>query len=172
MCDVRAVFYYIHKSYPERDNLDLERLIKIVFLADWKASISSLGKAITDVKWEIISSEPQMDKDSLKKIIDFVGKKDLKISMGNIEVKLLNAIKPGQKKIIDFVIDSVKDKSDSELTQLVNSTFPALTQDETDDVDLPELAKHYNYELKPKLRPESSISPVYSVDEKASRRAS
>lgn len=155
MCDVQAIFSYIYKHYPTDYVLDLDRLTKLVFLADWKASIS-LGKAITDVQWEIVNSEPQMDRSSLRKVVDFIGTRDKKISIGNIEITFLKVIKPNQRGIIDFVIEATKDKTDAELAQLVNSTFPALTQDETDAINLPKLAKHYSNDLRPKLRQENT----------------
>lgn len=142
MCEIKAVAAYIFKKYPKdkRQSLTLERIVKVIYLADWKASLM-LNKQITDSKWKIVLSEPCLKDNSIDSIIDLIEIK--KLVFENLAADLMGAIKPKQKKLIDFVIRTTCKKTDKELTLLVNSTFPAVTQDSTDDVDLPFLANRY-----------------------------
>jgi hypothetical protein len=144
------------------NDLTLSRLIQIIYLADWKASIDR-SRQITDIKWQMVNGEPKMDDSSLDQMIDFVEANSKGETLGSLfqnfyegkfgKTKLIQA----EKSILDFVIEKALVKSSEEFTQLVHSTFPSLTLDETDKVDLPDLAKTYVEEVRPELARESGL---------------
>ena len=150
MCRITEVLKYVYKNYPleSRKELSLDRLIKVLFLIDWKAAIKS-EENVTRTRWNIINSEPKMDNNSLKRVIDFIERMPQIVPFN-----LFQKLDASQREVIDFVIETVSTKDDRELTLLVNSTFPVVTQDEADIIDLSRLAITYNRELKPMLEQE------------------
>jgi hypothetical protein len=162
MCTIKEVLRYTLSKYDFKGDLTLARLIHIIYLADWKASIDR-SRQITDVKWQMVNGEPKMDDSSLEEMIKFLEVNSKGETLGSLfqsfyegklkKTKLLQA----EKSILEDIIGKANSKSDEEFTQLVHSTFPSLTRDESDKVDLPDLAKTYVREFRPKLAQESGL---------------
>jgi hypothetical protein len=160
MCTIKEVLKYTFSHYL-KDDLTLSQLIKLIYLADWKASLDR-GRTITDIKWQIVNGEPKMDKASLKQTIEFFeatlkGEKVVSFFQSFYEGIKKTKLTQYEKSILDFVIEKARTKSSEKFSQLVHSTFPSLTLDESDEVDLPKLATIYTKELKPGLRKENGL---------------
>lgn len=148
--------------YRPPDDLTLSRLIQIIYLADWRASIDR-SRQITDIEWQMVNGEPKMDDSSLDQMIKFVEANSKGETLGSLvqnfyeekfgKTKLTEV----EKNILNIVIKKALDKSGEEFTQLVHSTFPSLTLDENDRVDLPDLAKIYVEEIRPELAQASGL---------------
>jgi hypothetical protein len=162
MCTIKEVLRYTISRYDSKNDLTLGRLIQIIYLADWKASIDR-SRQITDVKWKMINGEPKMDDSSLGEVIDFLEISSKGETLGSLfqsfyERKLKKTkLSQSEKAILDFVIEKANFKSSDEFVQLIHSTFPSLTLDKSDKLNLPDLAKIYKEEFRPMLAPESSL---------------
>jgi hypothetical protein len=165
MCTIKEVLKYTSSHYLKKDTLKdalpLSQLIKLIYLADWKASLDR-GRTITDIEWQIVNGEPKMDEASLTQTIEFFettlkGEKIVNFFQSFYEGIKKTKLTQYEKSILDFVIDKARSKSSEEFSQLVHSTFPSLTLDESDKVDLPRLAAIYTKELKPGLLKENGL---------------
>lgn len=154
MARLQDVLTYLFKNLGDRNDLNPRRMTRILYLLDWKAAIE-LGSQITDVKWKIVDFEPTIDLNSVKDLVYYVEHKDQSFIMEFLDFfnKLSREeqrLSREEQSIINFVVSITAKKKDEELAHLVYSTFPAFTQDETDKIDLPDLAKKYKA-VKPLL---------------------
>ena len=151
---IRSIWYhnkvlnllaYICSSLISKEvKLSPKLIIQVLYLCDWKASLT-LNKQVTNIKWRIIDSEPIIDDKSIHNIVDFISKR-------KIMLRFLFSwfISKEEKRVVKFVIETVTEKNENELAQLVYSTYPSITQDEADEViDMPKLADRYNKEIRP-----------------------
>ena len=156
-----ALDYLLQKHTNICDTLNPNRLIRVLYLADWKSAISN-GKPITNIHWQMKDANPQMDTSSLKTIVDFIERKGRTIGIGVFETgrKLFfSGLSISEKSILDFVLELCKDKGDEYLTHLVYSTYPSMTQSSEEEIDLPVLAKRYA-EIQSILDVEKTVSSV------------
>jgi hypothetical protein len=146
MCTLTHLLTYIIDTYSsEKYPVSPPRLINILYLTDWKAAIS-MHKTISGIQWKIIDSEPKVDDSTLKEIIDSVDRKGRKLGFGLIgKLQRLSTYAPSkiERPSIDFVTDFAKNQSDEALSLMVKSTYPTITQDESDIVNLADLAEKY-----------------------------
>lgn len=142
---------YLLKNYPHKSELSASRLTKMLYLADWKSAIQN-SKQITDAKWHFNHYGPYVD-DFLKTAKD---DDDIKITIAKTmfgghkqQVELSDdfngsiEIEESEKKILDFVISSTKDKNYEAFIKLVYSTYPVVSSSRYSDLDLVEMAKEY-----------------------------
>jgi hypothetical protein len=137
--------YIIDTYSSEKYPVSPLRLVNILYLTDWKAAIS-LHKTISGIQWRIIDSEPKVDDSTLKEIINSVERRGRKIGFGLLgRFQRLSTYAPSkiERTSIDFVLDFAKNQSDENLSLMVKSTYPTITQDESDTVDLTDLARKY-----------------------------
>jgi hypothetical protein len=146
MCTLTHLLTYIIDTYSsEKYPVSPLRLVNILYLTDWKAAIS-LHKTISGIQWRIIDSEPKVDDSTLKEIINSVERRGRKIGFGLLgRFQRLSTYAPSkiERTSIDFVLDFAKNQSDENLSLMVKSTYPTITQDESDTVDLTDLARKY-----------------------------
>ncbi|MGO9482409.1 MAG: Panacea domain-containing protein [Candidatus Kryptoniota bacterium] len=142
------VLVYLLKNYPHKSELSNARLTKLVYLADWKFALKN-KKQITGIQWEFNNFGPFVwdiyncakDNPSIFEIENtqnsFGHKKTLiKLSNENYPIN----IPIDEKNMLDFVINSTKQYDWNRFIQLVYSTFPILSSDRGDMLDLIELA--------------------------------
>lgn len=145
------IIKYILKKYPHKSDLSSSRLTKILYLADWKSAIDN-NKQITDASWNFHHYGPYVDdfmkiarndKDILiKDTCTMFGGKKHQIELSNSFDEDVN-IPEFQKSIIDFVIDKTKNKNYDEFIKLVYSTYPVISSNKYEKLDLVELARQY-----------------------------
>lgn len=142
MANLSNVLLYIFMKHPEGTELTPTRIVRLAYLADWK-SVLEVGEPITDVQWSIVNFEPKVDDTSLQHVTKFT-KRKLRNIFTPIALKIFGwHLSNKQKSIIDSVIQSTTKKDSQQIKQLVYSTYPAITQDESDVADLQELAQKY-----------------------------
>lgn len=151
MQDHKTVAAYLASNYPYPHELSESRLVKMMYLADWRAAIIH-GERLTDIEWifnhygpytsqatsDIIDRngfrvrESQNYYGSNKRIFEYVGDK-----------AILESLQPWQIEVIDFVITETKHLSYSAFMKLVYGTYPIVVSDRYSTLDLVCLAEHY-----------------------------
>lgn len=149
------VLYICFYASQMRITLSKARLVKIVYLVDWKAAVE-YGHQMTDVEWYFNHYGPYV-----KEIIDMIDASPLFLKrhylnqFGNpAEEILLNsesdinklkaALSEENCKIIDYVLSITKDMGYMEFLRLIYSTYPIIKSNKFDKMDLGKLAKEYN----------------------------
>jgi hypothetical protein len=149
MASLSNVIYYICENHPDGYNLSVERLIDMLYLVDWKYAIEC-RRQMTSISWEIRNSKPWMDESSVEELIDFLANLRNK-SLIRTLARWRSRLSEPQKRIISFVIQTSLSKDEKELTQLVYSTYPAISQKVEKHIDFPDLAEEYVSKVKPLL---------------------
>jgi hypothetical protein len=154
MCKLSDVLTYIIDTYSSKEYpLSPARLLNILYLTDWKASISG-NQPVSKILWRIIDSAPRVDSPTMREVIRAIERDGSKLGtniLGSTHRLFNNIPSPTERYSLNFVIDFAEGQSDDELNLMVNSTYPTITQDgEVGVIDLPSLAEKYN-EVKPLL---------------------
>ena len=135
-----AVAYLVEK-YPRTEELSNARLKFMVYLADWKSAIER-GCQITSLTWEFGEYGPYNP--DLARLTE--NREDLSSSR-----RKYPGLEDAEREILDFVIAAAEKKSFTELTKLVYSTHPFITQLRYAKFDLAALAQDYE-RIKPLFR--------------------
>jgi hypothetical protein len=146
MTKLKDVISYIHNAYIERNkDLSVDKLIKMIFLCDWKFAIVC-GAQLSGIEWRVKDLQPWMDEKSVDALVETLAK----IRVGSL-LRLTARFKKGEKDVIDSIIGTSFSKNASEFEQLVTSTYPVITQNNKKNVciDLIALAKIYKDEVRP-----------------------
>ena len=147
MASLSNVIYYICENHPDGYSLSVEKLIDMIYLADWRYAIEH-KRQVTNVCWGIRNSKPWMDESSVKELIDFLANlrnKSLIRTLAKFRLRLSES----QKRTISFVIQTSLSKDEDELTKLVSSTYPAIAQGIDKHLDFRNLAEEYLSKVKP-----------------------
>ncbi|HUO84708.1 MAG TPA: hypothetical protein VM534_06290 [Thermoanaerobaculia bacterium] len=151
MADFQHVINEIVRRYRGEHELHPERIGMILYLIDWRSAIER-GNVLTDVNWVVSDYGPEAR--------DRTGHSLTAITQAPPDFSsLAGEVPPGQGllsdqegRIVEFVLDSVSDRSDAELAQLVFSTFPmVMTQRPQTPLDLVSLAENYNQNYRNQL---------------------
>lgn len=154
MNELTDIIVYLYKNYPNPKELSKARVVKMLYLADWKNCIDS-DKQITNVKWYFNHYGPYVDGivDEIKNDSRFTttwvnnsfgGPKELILLNPNAQVN--QEIAPETSKILDFVIESTSPLYWNDFITLVYSTYPIRTQPRYTHLNLVSLAKEYKSE--------------------------
>jgi hypothetical protein len=142
---------YLLKNYPYKTDLSASRLTKILYLADWKSAIEE-SRQLTDAQWHFNHYGPYVDNfvniakndDDIKvertRTIFGGHKQQIELSSdfnGDIDID------ESEKKFLDFVILSTKEKNYEDFIKLVYSTYPVVSNSKYTDLDLVKLANEY-----------------------------
>jgi len=125
MATVTDVVTYLHQNYPDTEELTQPRLTQLIYLADWRSSIKR-QQQITDIDWVFDNFGPYAEVSELCR-------------SENVTPKL----SPEERDILDFVIESTRDKYWIDFTRLVYSTYPIVTQARHEKLNLVKLAGDY-----------------------------
>ncbi len=136
MAELKDIITYIYNNYPYRNKLSKARLVRMLYLADWRSAITR-GKQLTQVTWKFSENglEPRNmmeeiyipDESKFNFLIDFS----------------YPSLTSEDKQVIDHVIGTSSEKSWDALMRLIYSTFPILTQPRSSKLDLVKLAEIY-----------------------------
>jgi uncharacterized phage-associated protein len=153
MENLKDIIRYFFSKYPYPSELSKARLVKLIYLADWKSSLNN-EKQLSNIKWIYNHYGPYVE-DIINEIrndsnfeIVFVNNsynqpKELIKVLNNEEPK----ISKESKEIIDFVIDKTKSLYWNDFINLVYSTYPILKSQKFEELDLEKLAKEYKNTL-------------------------
>ncbi len=151
MATPRDVMSYFCQRYPYPYDLSKSRLTKMVYLADWRSSLTS-SRQLTDIDWEFRRKGPHVHAPEDVALTDpaftltrtsssFGGPKEV------IRARLDNPVRPNvtpeEKAVLDHVIHSTQALNYDGFMKLVYSTYPVVTQERYSHLNLPALAKEY-----------------------------
>jgi hypothetical protein len=143
MKNILNIVIYIFRNYPKVEELSKPRLVKLIYLIDWKHTIDNDRQA-TSINWYFNHYGPYVDT-----VIDLI-KENEKVfnvqstinSYGGVsdKIKLVSTeevtIDESIKKSADFIIDNTADKNWTEFINLVYSTYPIKTNSKYTYLDL------------------------------------
>lgn len=58
MADLKDVINYIYNTYPHKDKLSKARLVRMLYLADWRSAIVR-RRQLTNLKWKLGENGPE-----------------------------------------------------------------------------------------------------------------
>ena len=159
MTKLESILVYIYSKYPNPLELSKARLVKIIYLADWKNVLVN-NSQISETKWYFNHYGP-----FVKEIIDDIRSseffeiystknshgldKELIRLKSNISIK---SVQLTDKEIstIDFVINITSKLYWDDFIRLVYSTYPIMKMPKLSYLNLIELASDYKaFELEP-----------------------
>lgn len=158
--------YLIPRAMVPREYVSLPRLIKLMYLADWRESLMCQSQ-ITNVSWKIGSCGPSADEiyEQLKNDVSRFEISSIPDKFGNPKTIVrcvekagnVDALTETQRDATDFILSITANRSWESLSSLVSSTFPVATSETGAILDLPELAVKYQREVIPLLVKKSSF---------------
>lgn len=151
-----AIAAYFCTHYPHPNEISEARLLKMMYLADWRSSIL-FEKQISPISWKFHHYGPyspqvaedliQSDGFSVRETVNLYGSKKRIFHFSGSDTVLCE-LSSQEISVLDFVIDSTHTKTWNEFIALVYGTYPIRTQPRFSELDLVSLAKHYkDFEL-------------------------
>ena len=153
MNDLVNLIVYIFRKYPKVEELSKPRLVKLIYLIDWKHTIDN-GRQATSINWFFNHYGPYVDT-----VINLIKENPLVFNVetrinayGGVsdKIKLISknefSINDTIRKSADFIIENTSDKNWSDFINLVYSTFPIRNNSKYTSLNLIEKAekfKHY-----------------------------
>lgn len=132
MASLPEVVSYLAEHYPHKSELSKARLTKMVYLADWE-SVKRNGKQLTPIKWyfhnfgpyvdDVVQAAKQDPRLTVKLTKNMYGdyKEEIEFSAARSSVYDLA---PGQKQVLDSVIEQTKSMYWQSFINHVYSTPP------------------------------------------------
>lgn len=147
MANLIDAMAYVCQRYPGSD-LSKAKLAKILYLADWK-SVLDRGQQITPIEWKFNHYGPYVDD-----VIDTARQgRGFEIEAGwtpfgnrRSVIRYRGAtptLAPGEKATLDDIVRRVAPLSFDAFLKLVYSTYPIVSSDRGDTLDLRALADEY-----------------------------
>ena len=132
MVSITDTVSYIRDSYPHKSSLSNSRLIRIIYLSDWRSAILR-SKQLTDARWKLNGFDPVIKGIFIENCLKESEKRG----------KTAPTLSKDDKEIVDYAINTSSGKKWEELVSLVCSTYPFLTKQKSPELNLVELAKLY-----------------------------
>lgn len=154
MASLHDVMVYLARRYPHASDLSNARLTKMIYLADWRAAIRT-GRQITTIEWPFMHYGPYVHDviEEARGSADFQvqtaetmygsPKQVVRLARPDLDVKL----EPWEEEALNHVIATTSDLTWARFIELVYSTYPVVSQDRYNTLDLVRLAQDYK-ELK------------------------
>ena len=150
MDTLKDVIKYLYINYPKKGELSKARLVKMIYLSDWKSCLL-YNKQITSIKWffhnfgpyvsEVIESIRTDNEFDIQKVSNMYGETKELVFLK--EGYSLPSISEKTKGILDFVIEKTFRLNWTSFISLVYSTYPVVKQNRYTYFNLEELAKEY-----------------------------
>ncbi|WP_435769718.1 Panacea domain-containing protein [Nocardioides sp. SYSU DS0651] len=162
MATLHDLMLYFCKHYPHKEELSKARLTKMVYLADWRAAITS-RRQLSHLTWTFNHYGPYLDDvvQEAQKSDDFTVRTTTNLygSLKEVIEASPNAPEPAlsseERATLDHVIAETSRLYFNDFIKLVYSTYPIVTQPRYQDLDLVKLAEEYE-RLQEKLSEEAS----------------
>lgn len=142
---------YLVKHYPYPDELSNSRLTKLIYLADWKAALES-GSQMTDIKWvynhygpyvpDVVNSIKKDGRFIVRSTLNAYGSPKVLVQLSD-DVGDCASLSEDDRQYLEFVVEATKKKTYDDFIKLVYSTYPVVTQEKYEELDLPGLAEEY-----------------------------
>lgn len=151
MNNLLNLILYIFKTHPKVNELSKPRLVKLIYLIDWKFAIDS-GRQFTSIRWYYNHYGPYVDD-----VIDLIKKENeiFKVTssinqFGSISERISLAKKDANfylpddvKRAADFIINNTAHMNWSEFINLVYSSFPVLSNSQYTEFNLEDDANRF-----------------------------
>lgn len=151
MTDLLNLIIYIFSKYPNISELSKPRLVKLIYLIDWKHTIDN-DKQATCIKWYFNHYGPYVDD-----VINLIKQNPSMFKVGTsiniygggitdkIEMKFDGNVTLDQNiiKSADFIIENTSKMNWSEFINLVYSTYPIKNNSRYKDLNLVEEARKF-----------------------------
>ncbi len=151
MAALKDLLAYLLQNYPHKSELSNARVTKMIYLCDWKHSID-YGSQITDIDWYfdnygpfvwnvVDTAKENPDLFSVGSTYNFYGdsKRLLSMQAQNYNPKLSLT----EEEVADHVIAKTKMLTWNDFISLIYSTFPVVSSERYEVLDLPKLADEY-----------------------------
>jgi hypothetical protein len=156
MKDLLTLIIYIFKTYPKVEELSKPRLVKLIYLIDWKHAIDN-GTQATNIQWYFNHYGPYVDDviDLIKQKGDIFDVKSRVNAYGGIsdKIKLIDTqdvdISDSIKTSANFIIENTVNQNWSEFINLVYSTYPIKANSKYSSLNLIEDAIKFKEQRKP-----------------------
>ena len=146
------ILVYLFKKYPFPRELSKARVVKLLYLIDWRSSIL-YNTQITKTKWlfnhygPYVTSIIDLIKDDgrfeLYWVVNYYGEPKELIKLKDYNYEIEGKLDERTKKIIDFVIEKTSPLSWTDFINLVYDTYPVRSSIKYSHLDLPKLAREY-----------------------------
>jgi hypothetical protein len=151
MASIRDLLFYLISNYPKADHLSKARVTKMVYLADWKHSIE-YDSQITDIEWYFNNHGPfvwdvvETAKENptlfeTESTENFYGEQKKLIKARSIDYD--PDLQDTERTVADHVINATSDLNWNRFINLIYSTYPVVSTDQYNRLDLPRLASEY-----------------------------
>lgn len=151
MNSLRDILVYLFRHYPYPKELSKARVVKMIYLADWRNAIQH-GVQLTTIRWyfnhfgpyvdEVINVARQDEDFEVVLVTNcFHGPKELIKLKSKAKVK--GELSLEAQMSLDHVIKNTSNLYWDDFISLVYSTYPIITQSKYSQLDLPKLAKEY-----------------------------
>lgn len=151
MNELFDIIYYICLHYPHKNDLSNARLNKIIYLSDWRNALTR-GEQVSTIKWVFNHYGPFVS-DIINEVYnhenvfhvrcvpnDFGHPKQI-ISLRNtddtLNIEVINS------DSIDFIIERTRDMGFKQFIQYVYSTYPVISSQHGDTLDLVAKVEEY-----------------------------
>lgn len=153
MRKLNELIKYILHTYPKPEELSKPRLVKLIYLIDWKYAIDN-GKQFTDINWIYhhygpyvndvieIMKQNSSEFEVISRVNPYGGTTD-KFRL-NQSKQVSIEIEPKVKVITDFFISKTVHLSWSNFISVVYSTYPVKSNLQYSSLDLESLAQEFN----------------------------
>lgn len=141
---------YLYLNYPNSNQLSLSRVMKLLYLIEWRYAITKFEK-LTDIEW--MQTEYGPFHKALRSIFNESSNFEVSIKLDDnnreqtvivfLNKKENSDLMEETKEVVNFVIVHCKDYSWSELNNLVNSTFGVLNTQQGQIIDVVNQAIKY-----------------------------
>lgn len=150
MTNLINLIIYIFRSYPKVEELSKPRLVKLIYLIDWKHTITN-GKQATSILWYFNHYGPYVDTviDLIKNNPEIFQVETRLNAYGGVsdKIKLISKqeiqIEETIKKSCDFIILNTSQMNWTEFINLVYSTYPIKSNSKYTYLNLVEEAKKF-----------------------------
>lgn len=150
MNELINLIIYIFKNYPKVDELSKPRLVKLIYLIDWKHTVVNGIKA-TSIEWYFNHYGPYVETviDLIKDNPDIFNVETRINAYGGVsdKIKLISKqevqIENSVKESADFIISNTSQMNWTNFIDLVYSTYPIKTNSKYTHLNLVEEARKF-----------------------------
>lgn len=143
MNNLLKLINYIYDKYPKLEELSKPRLVKLIYLIDWKYAIDN-GHQFTEIRWYFNHYGPYVDDviNLIKSQKDYFVVKSYNNIYGNVSDKISRThrlpleIDENVKSAADFIINNTFALNWSDFISVVYSSFPIKNNSQYTYLDL------------------------------------
>lgn len=154
---VSAAAYMLQRMDGD-DTFNVDRLFKLLYLVDWRASLEG-SDPLTSLVWtsrgptSLVAELDAEDSSLIEalKLFDGQTRTARVASIVTESARGLAPLQPTEQAVCDFVLEHAGRRAWSDLNDLVWSTRPLLTAPSHGDLDLPAIAEHQRAEREAHL---------------------